>query len=356
MKNKKFNILTLFVICLLVLCGCKEKKEKVGVLLYSTDDSSLNIIYETFKEDLSNYELIVRDAEKSQMLQNDQYLELLNLGCKVILVNLVDRLSAAVYVEKAKTLNVPLIFFNREPLWEDLYNYSNSYYVGNNGEEIGLMQADIVGKMFSNPEDLATYYDTNGNNVIDIVILKGEQGHMITETIFNKCIEELHKKNYSTSILATEYGNWDRKTAKEVIRKLYYSPQCRDARGRSNIEVVICNNDEMAMGVIDFIFSEEIYYTSKVDGSYIMPFDIIGANITTDSLNAINLKYIYGSITGEEEKQGKVISDLTKKLISGVTPDLTLYDAALYENGKHIYTLNKNFIYVNGEIIYSKRR
>lgn len=345
----------MFVLVLFVLTGCKEKKIKVGILLYSEDDYAVNLIYEEIINGLGDCNVITKNALESQMLQNDQFLELINEKCDVLIVNLVDRLSASVYVEKAKLNNIPIVFFNREPIWEDLYNYNKAFYVGNNGEAIGLMQAAIVGKMFSNPDDLAIYYDTNGNNIIEIVILKGEQGHQITETIFNKCIEELHKESYSTSILATEYANWSRQQAKEAIRKLYYSDKCLDSRGKSKIELVICNNDEMAMGVIDFIFEEEIYYINKTDGSYIMPFDIIGANITEDSLKAINLKYMYGSITGEEEKQGKAICDIALKLAKGVIPDLTYYDAALYESGKHIYTLNRNFIYVNGEIVYSKK-
>ena len=341
---------------MLVLCGCKEKKTKVGVLLYSENDNALNEVYSTILTELSDCNVVTKIAQNSQMLQNDQFLELLDSNCDVILVNLVDRLSAALYVEKAKSKNVPLIFFNREPIWEDLYNYSKSYYVGNNGEAIGLMQAKIVGTMFSNPDDLVIYYDTNGNNIIEIAFLKGEQGHQITETIFSTCINELHKENYSTSILATDYANWNRQTAKEVFRKLYYSPSCLDQRGRSKIELVICNNDEMAMGVIDFIFEEEIYLINKSDGSYIMPFDIIGANITTSSLEAINLKYIFASITGEEERQGKAISYLAKILANGEEPDLSEYNEATYENGDFIYTINRNFIYVNGQIVYSKRR
>lgn len=357
MKNRRTLIFVLFILLIIVLSGCKEKKTKVGVLLYSSDDSALNIIYETFKNELDNsFEMIVKDAENSQMLQNDQFLELIDEGCELIIVNLVDRLSASVYVDKAKKQDIPLIFFNREPIWEDLYNYNKAYYVGNDGEAIGLMQAKIVGKMFSDPNDLSIYYDTNGNNIIEMVILKGEQGHQITETIFSTCINELHNKEYATSILATEYANWNRQNAKEAIRKLYYSSKCRDSRGKSNIEVVICNNDEMAMGVIDFIFEEEIYYISKTDGSYIMPFDIIGANITVSSLAAIESKYLFGSITGEEAKQGEVIAYLVKSLAKRKTPDLTIYDAAIYESGEHIYKLNKNFIYVNGEIVYSKRR
>ena len=346
----------IFICLILVLSSCKENKTRIGILLYSREDNALNIVLDQIIEELKDYEIIIFDAEKSQMLQNDQFLSLIDKGCRVILVNLVDRLSASAYVDKAKRVNIPIVFFNREPIWEDLYNYNKAYYVGNSGDAIGQMQANIIGRMYKNPNSLAAFYDINGNNIIEMVILKGEQGHQTTETIFSKCMEVLRDKNYSTNILATEYGDWDRLKAKEAIKKLYYSKNCQDSRGKCAIELVVCNNDEMAMGVIDFIFEEEIYYINREDGSYIMPFDIIGANITTDSMEAIKKNYIYGSITGEEKRQGEVIGYLTRKLANNEEIDLSIYESELYEDGEHIYTINNNFIYVNGNIIYSQRR
>ena len=342
----------------MTLVGCKDNRKVIGVLLYSSNDNEVNKILASMEKeiDMSENRIVYKDAQESQMLQNDQFLELIDSGVDLLVVNLVDRLSANIYASKAKSNNIPIVFFNREPLWEDLINYNKAYYVGVNGEGTGHKQAQIIGRMFDNPDDLAIYYDINGNNIIEMVILKGEQGHQSTETIFKTCIDELNEKEFSINILETEYADWNREKAKKQMKKIYYSKNNLDSRGRSKIEVVICNNDEMAMGVIDFIMEEEIYLIDRNEGTYIMPFDIVGAGLTNDSSEAINNRYIYASITGEEETQGITIASLIKDLINNKDINIELFKEVKFESGEDKYNIKGNFILTNGEIIYSKRR
>ncbi|MFR6695336.1 MAG: substrate-binding domain-containing protein [Dysosmobacter sp.] len=56
----------------------------------------------------------------------DRFLE---RGYDVICVNIVDRTAAAVIVDKAQAAGVPVIFFNREPVEEDLRRWKHAYYV-----------------------------------------------------------------------------------------------------------------------------------------------------------------------------------------------------------------------------------
>ena len=65
-------------------------------------------------------------------------------GCDVICVNLVDRTAAAVIVDKAQAAGVPVIFFNREPVEEDLERWEKACYVGTPAEEAGRLQGGIV--------------------------------------------------------------------------------------------------------------------------------------------------------------------------------------------------------------------
>ena len=55
---------------------------------------------------------------------------MLELGCNALCVNIVDRFAASVVIDKAMAADVPVIFFNREPVEEDMNRWEKLYYVG----------------------------------------------------------------------------------------------------------------------------------------------------------------------------------------------------------------------------------
>ena len=57
---------------------------------------------------------------------------------------MVDRTAAAVIIDKAQAVGIPVIFFNREPVLEDLRRWEHAYYVGLPAEDAGYLQGGIV--------------------------------------------------------------------------------------------------------------------------------------------------------------------------------------------------------------------
>ena len=84
----------------------------------------------------------IRDAAGSQRTQNDQVRELIDAGCNVLCVNLVDRADPSEIIDLARESDVPIIFFNREPVAEDLQQWDKMYYVGADAKESGVMQGE----------------------------------------------------------------------------------------------------------------------------------------------------------------------------------------------------------------------
>ena len=125
--------------------SCNKKTIQVGLLLYSTNDKVVNDLTKELKKNIGEeYELIICDAEKNQGKQNKQFIDLLENECDIFIVNLVDRLAAKSFIEKCEQKNLPIIFFNREPLEEDINSYDKAYYVGSDGAKIGEKQAQII--------------------------------------------------------------------------------------------------------------------------------------------------------------------------------------------------------------------
>ena len=62
----------------------------------------------------------IADARGSQQEQNDQIDQFISLDYDLLLVNIVDRTNAAVIIDKATQADIPVVFFNREPVREDI--------------------------------------------------------------------------------------------------------------------------------------------------------------------------------------------------------------------------------------------
>lgn len=66
----------------------------------------------------------------------------------MICVNLVDRTDPTAIIDLAEKNNIPVIFFNRELVEEDLERWTRLYYVGAQAFESGIMQESLQRKHF----------------------------------------------------------------------------------------------------------------------------------------------------------------------------------------------------------------
>ena len=131
--------------------GEKEKIIKIGVSLYDRNDVFISAMTENIEKYVKDYEqsfgvkisLDISDAQNSQRIQNDQIERYINLGYDVVCVNIVDRTNASFIIENATAAGTPVIFFNREPVKEDIMRSADIYYVGSNALETAEIQAKL---------------------------------------------------------------------------------------------------------------------------------------------------------------------------------------------------------------------
>ena len=60
------------------------------------------------------------DERKFKMCIRDRIKQMINDGCNVLCVNLADRTEPSEIIDAAREKDIPIIFFNREPVEEDL--------------------------------------------------------------------------------------------------------------------------------------------------------------------------------------------------------------------------------------------
>ena len=303
----------ILLILSLTFCGCEgstaspAKVIKIAVLTYDEYDTLIDAMTKHMtkwcrqkeKEDNIRIVLDIVGAKKSQLTQNDQARKFIAGGYDVLCVNLVDRTDATVIIDRAMASDTPVIFFNREPVEEDLSRWDKLYYVGAIARQSGELQAKIIIDALSDP-DKFSQIDVNGNGTIQYVILEGEAGHQDTLVRTNVCTTELINAGFSLEKLGDEYANWDRDQARSKMLEL-------TDRYPFQIEMVIANNDDMALGAIDAI--DECDYPLD-------PF-VVGINGTEDALEAIRTMKLDGSVFNDSKGQSEMIMEMAYALGRG---------------------------------------
>ncbi len=242
-------------------------------------------------------ELLMNDSQNDQSKQNDQIDVLISKGVKALAINLVDPAAAPVVIEKAKENDIPVVFYNKEPSKEALASYDKAYYVGTDSKESGIIQGDIIAKQWkAHPE-----WDLNKDGVIDYVLLKGEPGHPDAEartTYVTKTLNENHK--IKTNGLNVDTAMWDTAMAKDKADAWLSGPN------GAKIEVVIANNDAMAMGAVEAL---------KAHGNTKTP--VFGVDALPEALAMVGNGQMAGTVLNDANNQAKATFDLAKNLAEG---------------------------------------
>jgi methyl-galactoside transport system substrate-binding protein len=312
MKNKNFCLLS---VCLFTLLSCAQGNKDVAFFIYNQDDTFMasldsKVFADAEKQGLS-YDAYY--ASLSQVTQNEQLAGVIEGGqAKVLAVNMVDRLAASSIISKAEAKDIPVLFYNRAPLEEDLLKGKSSYYVGTDPTYEGEAQGEMAASLFGDPASLASAYDKNGDGVIQLVIIKGEQGHQDTELRSRYCIKKLEDLGYQAEILTTAYANWTRSQAYAAMKDIY-------GKYGKQIELVFSNNDDMAVGALNFLVDQKVFTPGAEPSS--QPFPVIGVDATEIGISYIKQGLMYGTIKNDAEGQASAISAFISYLVQGKAID-----------------------------------
>ena len=328
---------TIYMYSSLISCNSRNNEEedlndiKIGISVYEQDDifiSSIisnieNITKEKRSEGTYSITLNVEDAKSNQYNQNEQVDMFIDQGYDVMCINLVDRRSAATIINKAKNANIPVIFFNREPVEEDMNMWNKVYYVGAQAEQSGMMQGDIVIEKYkNNPSDV----DKNGDGKIQYVMLEGEQGHQDASIRTEYSIKRLVDNGIKVEKLGSEVANWSRTEASEKVARWI-------EKYNDKVELIISNNDDMALGAID------VLNKSKIKNN--MPL-IVGVDGIKDALKAIDNGEMTGTVISDAYKQGKAIFDTALRVSSESILDKDNGIDARYIRIPHVIVTKEN--------------
>ncbi len=338
---KKCKTVLSLLLCLLLcvnLTACMGNSDDfhASVFYYTFSDTYVSGVRTELDKALKNAGIAYQnyDAASNQTTQNEQIDTAISKGTDLLIVNIVTSGSndaTQTILDKANAANVPVIFFNRA-IEDDksegmiLSKHENIAYVGTDAPEAGHLQGEMIGNYV---KDHFEEMDLNGDGEISYAMFMGQLGN--TEAIYRThfAVEDANKILTDASLPKLRFfdpsntdkyqvdqdGNWSATAANN-----YMTTNLTQFNEENNnmIELVICNNDGMAEGVISAL-NDKGYNLGTADSVTIPVFGVDATDAAKDLIKA-------GKMTGTVKQDAKGMAEGILHLATNVRDEKNLMD------------------------------
>ena len=317
---KKFLAIALALVFVLGLAACSDSKTpeggdstekgEVSVFYYTYSDTYISSVRSAMDKLLTDAGIKYQnyDANNNQTTQTEQVTTAIAKNSSLLIVNVVDTGSndaAQNIIDLAKAKNIPVIFFNRSVEESVVSSYDKCVFVGTDYEMAGH---------FAN-------LDLNGDGKISYVMFKGQEGNMeaIARTQYgvedaNAVLTKAGKSELvfydsanSNNYLVDQNGQWSSAAATDYMSTIL--AQYSEANNNM-VELVIANNDEMALGAISAL--QAAGYNKE--GGKVIP--VFGVDATDAAKEAIKSGSMIGTIKQDADGMAKVITTVTQNFLN----------------------------------------
>ena len=340
MKKFLALVLALVMSLSLVACGSEETTDEgaadgdtaaselnVGVFYYNYSDAYITTVRNAMDALLEEAGITYNnyDGAGNQATQLDQINTAISNGTNLLVVNIVETSSpdaAQQACDAAKNAGIPIIFFNREVENSVVDSYENAAFVGTDAAEAGHMQGQMIGEFLLENYDTV---DLNGDGVISYVMFKGDEANQeaIARTKYGvECADEVltaagkpalefYDASNANKYLVDLNGTWSNTASFDYMQTIL--AQYNEANNNM-VEVVICNNDDMALGAINALVNAG-YNLPGGEGCTVIP--VFGVDATDAAKELIANKQMTGSIKQDAEGMADAVATITANLIAG---------------------------------------
>lgn len=310
----------------LTACGGSSNgsKGEVSVLYYTFSDTYISSVRSAMDKLLKDAGVKFNDydANGNQTQQTEQVDVAIAKGSSALIVNVVDTGSndaAQTIVNKAKAANIPVIFFNRSVDETVVKSYDKCVFVGTDYEMAGHMQGEMIGKYIV--ENFGKL-DLNGDGKISYVMFKGQEGNLEAIARTKYGVEDCNKlltaagrpelsfydASNSDKYLVDQDGQWSSAAATNYMSTIL--AQYSEAN-KNMVELVIANNDDMALGAISALQAAG-YNTGS---GKVIP--IFGVDATDAGKSAIKSGAMTGTIRQDGDGMASTIFTVMNNLRDG---------------------------------------
>ena len=279
--------------------------KKVGVCIYQFSDNFMTL----FRGELENYlvslgfskdNITIVDGANDQATQTGQIDNFIAEGVDVLIINPVNSSSAETITDKVVEAGIPLVYINREPAaeeeqrWED--NGWNVTYVGCDARQSGTMQGEMIVDLGLDAVDL------NGDGKIQYIMVEGDPENVDAQYRTEFSVKALTDAGLEVDCLSDQVGNWQQDQAQQIVA---------NALGQygSDVEVVFCNNDAMALGALQAIDA-----AGRTVGTDIY---LVGVDALSEALENVIAGKMTGTVFNDHFSQSHSAADAALRFING---------------------------------------
>lgn len=320
MKRLLALVLMLILLTGVALHVSGEVQPYIGVTIFNYSNNFVGYIRNGIdfyiKNEMPDVQYLMVDGENNQATQTERIDTMINKGVNVLAVNLVDSSAGETILAKAKEAGIPIVFFNRMPTMEVLNSYEKCWYVGLDALYQGELEGELVVDAWNKEQ---AKYDTNGDGVLQYVLLKGAPGHSDAEDRANGFYAGVEKGGIQVQELATEYANWSTQDAKNIMETWI-------GKYGDQIEMVIASNDAMALGAVEALRGNDMITDEKA-----VP--VVGVNALPETSELIKSGIMLGSILTSTYDAARAVIDLSANAAKGLE-DVTEGTEWVLEDGK----------------------
>lgn len=308
------KIIALLLSALMVMslfAGCSKKddggktsdgdgeKGTIGVCIYKFDDAFMTTYRNSLQEILEGkgYKVSVVDGNNDQAKQNEQINTFISQGVQALIINPVMTSAADQIISTVKDAGIPTVLINREPTAEQMAAYDKLVYVGCDAAQSGTFQGELI-------LDTANKGDINGDGKVSYIMIQGDPENIDAQLRTEYSVKALKDAGVEVEQLNLTRGDWDRNRGQEIAANDL-------AQFGDQIEVIFCNNDDMAIGALQAIqaagrkVNEDIY--------------LVGVDALDAALNEVKNGNMTGTVLNDAVGQATEAVNQMEKLLGGTT-------------------------------------
>ena len=271
----------------------------IGVCIYKFDDAFMTTYRNALQEILEGkgYTVTFMDGKNDQAEQNNQINNFIAQGVDALIINPVMTSAADQIIATVKDAGVPTVLINREPTAEQMAAYDKLVYVGCDARQSGTMQGELI-------LDTDNKGDINGDGKISYIMIQGDPENIDAQYRTEFSVKALTDAGMEVEELDLQRGDWDRNKGQEIAQNDL-------AKFGDEIEVVFCNNDDMAIGALQSIqaagrtVNEDIY--------------LVGVDALDAALNEVANGNMTGTVLNDAQGQAQGAVDAMEELLGGKT-------------------------------------
>ena len=253
----------------------------IGVCIYKFDDAFMTTYRNALQEILEGkgYTVTVMDGKNDQAEQNNQINNFIAQEVDALIINPVMTSAADQIIATVKDADIPTVLINREPTAEQMSAYEKLVYVGCDARQSGTMQGELI-------LDTPNKGDINGDGKVSYIMIQGDTENVDAQYRTEFSVKALTDAGMQVEELDLQRGDWDRNKGQEIAQNDL-------AKFGNDIEVIFCNNDDMAIGALQAIqaagrkVNEDIYLVG-VDALDAALNEVVNGNMTGTVLNDAN--------------------------------------------------------------------